>query len=364
MYNLFRKIMFQRDPETAHNVTLFALAKFPSITGWFTESFTPSPTLSQTIWGIPFTHPIGLAAGLDKDAQAVDGLFRCGFSFLEIGTVTPRAQPGNPKPRMFRLIEDNALINRMGFNNQGANNMAESLIKVKRSGPIGINIGKNKMTPNEEALKDYLSCFTTLFQFANYIVINVSSPNTPGLRNLQSESAIRPLVQSILSKRDELMIRRNGETHHLPILIKLAPDLADDAVDNLGRTLTADGIDGFIASNTTTERSELRSCHQRETGGLSGQPLQRRSTEIIRILSQATKGSIPIIGSGGVFSAIDAYDKILAGASLVQIYTGFIYRGPRLIKEIVEGVAALLKQDGFHSIQDAIGTACDKPLAR
>ncbi len=355
MYNLFRKLMFQLDPENAHRLTLSMLSNFPTIGNLFAKTNETPASLTQTIWGLSFPHPFGLAAGLDKDAKAINGLFNCGFSFVEVGTVTPKPQPGNPKPRMFRLIQDEALINRMGFNNLGSQSMAMHLSNCKRPGVVGVNIGKNKITKNDNALEDYISCLETLFEMADYIVLNVSSPNTPMLRDLQSEEMICPLVEKVLAKRNELSSKVTN--HRPPILIKLAPDLADGAIASLGGKLMDLGINGFIASNTTIQRDGLQSEHAHETGGLSGRPLQKRSTEIIRILFQATKGRVPIIGSGGVFTASDAYEKILAGASLVQVYTGFIYKGPSLISELIEGVSDRLKRDGFQTIGQAIGKA-------
>jgi dihydroorotate dehydrogenase len=360
MYKLFRKFMFQLEAEHAHHITLSMLSKFPAMGRLLAHSSHNTPaSLVQTLWGLSFPHPFGLAAGLDKNAEAVDGLFNCGFSYIEVGTVTPKPQPGNPKPRMFRLIHDEALINRMGFNNRGALSMAKSLASCKRPGIVGVNIGKNKVTPNEDALSDYISCLESLFGTADYIVLNVSSPNTPGLRDLQSEASIVPLVQAVLKKRDSLSSQSGN--HCPPVLIKIAPDLADEAIMNLGRALTSCGIDGFIASNTTISRDGLQSPVKKETGGLSGRPLQKRSTHVIRLLFKATNGCVPIIGSGGVFDAADAYEKILAGASLVQVYTGFIYKGPALIGELIDGVSNQLKKDGFDTIQQAVGALCTLP---
>jgi dihydroorotate dehydrogenase len=355
LYNLFRKFMFQLEPEHAHHITLSLLSRFPAMGRWLASEEDIPLSLSQTIWGLSFPHPFGLAAGLDKNAEAIDGLLNCGFSYIEVGTVTPKPQPGNPKPRMFRLIEDEALINRMGFNNKGAVEMTAAISNRKRSGIIGVNIGKNKATPNESALDDYLSCLKSLFIHADYIVLNVSSPNTPGLRDLQSETSIVPLVQAVLAQRNILSLEFPG--HCPPILVKIAPDLTDEAILSIGSSLAKSGIDGFIASNTTITRAGLHNSSKRESGGLSGRPLQKRSTTVIRLLFEATEGRIPIIGSGGVFTAEDAYEKILAGASLVQIYTGFIYKGPRLIGELVNGVASFLRKDGFQTIGQAIGKA-------
>jgi dihydroorotate dehydrogenase len=356
MYSLIRSLLFRLSAEHAHVLVMRGLKWFPLAGQAFARRVNTLPELSQTLWGIPFPHPIGLAAGLDKDAIAVDGLFSCGFAFVEVGTVTPKAQPGNPKPRLFRLKQDLALINRMGFNNEGSAALQKHLSMRRKPGIVGINLGKNKMTPNDQAVDDYTQLVSALYTFADYLVINVSSPNTPGLRDLQSESTLVPLVKEVIEARNDAFKTHHHHTRKPPVLVKLSPDLSDEAVFELGKSLAHIGVDGFIATNTTIQRNNLKSAEQAaENGGLSGKPLQSRSTEVIRILYRATGGQVPIIGSGGVMSVTDAYEKILAGASLIQIYTGFIYYGPPLIGELVEGLHRKLQEAGYGSITEAIG---------
>lgn len=358
MYLLIRNALFRMDPERAHTTTLRLLSLVPSAARWLAERPQPSPLLQQSLWGLSFSHPVGLAAGLDKDGVAVNALFDAGFSFIEVGTVTPKPQPGNDKPRLFRLIEDRALINRMGFNNQGEAALRRNLLKKRRLGIVGINFGKNKVTENYKAADDYVELMETLYPLGDYIVINVSSPNTPGLRDLQTETSLTPLVERVLSKRNELCAAHQDtlNPHRPPVLVKLSPDLSDSAVQSLGKSLADIGVDGFIATNTTLDRPQLQSSHRRENGGLSGRPLFHRSTEVIRVLYEATDGAVPIIGSGGIFSAEDAYEKICAGASLLQLYTAFIYKGPAVIAEIVTELEALLAHNGFHHISEAVGS--------
>lgn len=357
MYSLLRPLLFRMSPERAHTLTLHTLSTFPWFARLVAPRWTATPSLHQTLWNQPFPHPIGLAAGLDKNGVAVDGLFGCGFSHVEVGTVTPRPQPGNPQPRLFRLKEDEALVNRMGFNNDGAPSLCNRLKNRRMKGVVGVNLGKNKDTPNEEAGNDYVTSLQSLYSYADYIVINVSSPNTPGLRDLQSESALVPLVAAVIQERDAQYEARKDRIrpHRPPVLVKLAPDLSDDAIASLASSLVQAGVEGFVATNTTIERKQLQSPSRTESGGLSGKPLAQRSTDVIRLLYQTTAGQVPIIGCGGVFSAHDAYEKILAGASLVQIYTGFIYRGPRIVREISMGLSSLLAADGYASVADAVG---------
>ncbi|GLG00026.1 dihydroorotate dehydrogenase (quinone) [Alicyclobacillus hesperidum subsp. aegles] len=350
MYPLARFLLFRLTAEQAHHLVLDQLAKHPALAKLAASHWLPSPRLAQEVLGLSFAHPIGLAAGLDKDAIAVDGLFQCGFSFLEVGTVTPLPQPGNEKPRLFRLKSDEALINRMGFNNQGAANLANRLrANQVRRGPIGVNIGKNKITPNDEAISDYVKALKAVADVADYIAVNISSPNTPGLRDLQSVSFLLDLLAAIEPVR---------ASHNLPVFVKISPDLADESVIAIGQALASSPYAsnlGLIATNTTIERTGLRSKERSEGGGLSGKPLADRSTAVVRLLAGAVARKLPIIGCGGVFTAADAYAKIRAGASLVQIYTSFIYRGPQVVREIAEGLDKLLEADGFQHIQEAIG---------
>jgi dihydroorotate dehydrogenase len=363
MYAVLRSLLFRMSPERAHKLVLHTMALCPATVRLAVRKFQPSHALHQEMFGLSFPHPIGLAAGLDKDGIAVNALFDCGFSFVEVGTVTPAAQPGNPQPRLFRLKEDEALINRMGFNNRGVEQLKRNLLRKRRRGVVGVNLGKNKVTPNESAVNDYLVSLDAVYPVADYIVLNVSSPNTPGLRDLQSESALLPLVQSVLERRDAIFEtqKQKIKAYRVPVLIKLAPDLADDAILSLTERLLEVGIDGFIATNTTVKRDHLKSVHQNEQGGLSGKPLKSRATEVIRLIYSVTQGRVPIIGCGGVMNADDAYEKLRAGANLVQIYTGFVYKGPGLIREIVEGLDMRIRQDGFESIKEVIGRDTLKP---
>ena len=289
--------------------------------------------------GLTFDNPVGLAAGLDKNAVAVDGMAAMGFGFLEVGTVTPRPQPGNPKPRLFRLPEQLAIINRFGFNNEGVDAMLERLAGVRYQGVLGINIGKNAVTPVENAVDDYLYCLRKVYDRASYVTVNLSSPNTPGLRTLQYGETLKVLLGQIKQCQKVLAEERG---RYVPIAIKIAPDMTAEEVALVGATLLAEGMDAVIATNTTLDRSAVAdSPYASEAGGLSGAPLTDMSTEVIRLLAAELKGQMPIIGVGGIFSGADAADKIAAGASLVQLYSGFIYRGPELIRECADAIAVM-----------------------
>ena len=293
-----------------------------------------SKKIEREVFGIKFKNPVGLAAGFDKNGEYVEAFSGLGFGFIEVGTVTPLPQPGNEKPRMFRLPEDEALINRMGFNNKGVEVMAERLRRLKVKAPeivIGGNIGKNKVTPNENAVNDYVICFDKLFDVVDYFVVNVSSPNTPGLRELQEKEPLKALLNTLQQRNSKNNISR-------PILLKIAPDLSNEQLDDIVEIVQETGIAGVIASNTTLDRKGLQNNLKSEMGGLSGRPLTLRSTEVIRYLAQKSNHSFPIIGVGGIHSAEDAKAKMDAGASLVQLYTGFIYEGPGLIKRICKAV--------------------------
>jgi len=346
MYKLLLKpVFFSFDPERIHHFVFNALKKlnkFPfvkQLTGSIYKS--NHPLLHKTVFGLKFTSPVGLAAGFDKDAKLFDELSYFGFGFIEIGTLTPLPQPGNEKPRMFRLPKDEALINRMGFNNEGVEAAIERLKKKRTKIIIGGNIGKNKVTSNEEAYKDYNKCFEALFDHVDYFVVNVSSPNTPNLRALQDKE---PLTQ-LLNGLKELNSKKKNPK---PILLKIAPDLTNEQLDDIVDIVKETKIDGVIATNTTIDRSMLKhsakEAEQAGAGGLSGIPLKQRATEVIRYLSQKSNKSFPIIGVGGIHSAKDAIEKIEAGADLVQVYTGFIYEGPGLIKEINEGLIKYYEQ--------------------
>lgn len=323
-------MLFKFDPEAIHHFSFrFLKTAFgiPGVRSLVKSKFhVNDPKLEREVFGIKFKNPVGLAAGFDKDARLFDELSTLGFGFIEIGTLTPKAQPGNDKKRLFRLKEDQAIINRMGFNNGGVEDAVQRLRKNKNV-IIGGNIGKNKVTPNEKAVDDYLICFNALFDVVDYFVVNVSSPNTPNLRALQEKE---PLTHLLKTLKDE----NRKRTKEKPILLKIAPDLTDEQLLDIIDIVKETQIDGVIATNTTTSREGLMSANKTETGGLSGKPLAKRSTEVIRFLSEHSGGSFPIIGVGGIHSAEDALEKLDAGASLVQLYTGFIYEGPQLIKNI------------------------------
>ncbi len=340
MYGLVKTLLFQFNPEDIHHFVVKRLRwfnqYFPGGASILKASFVPKgKNLQREVFGIKFKNPVGLAAGFDKNGEYIEALSNLGFGFIEVGTVTPLPQPGNDKPRMFRLREDEAIINRMGFNNKGVDTLAERLRLLKSKRPdiiIGGNIGKNKLTPNEEALSDYTKCFDALFDVVDYFVVNVSSPNTPGLRALQEKGPLLEILAN-LQKRNH----KNGISR--PILLKIAPDLSNEQLDDIIEIVEESGIAGLIASNTTIERNGLQSKYQKETGGLSGKPLTKRSTEVIRYLSEKSGGKIPIIGVGGIHTAEDAQEKLAAGAVLVQLFSGFIYEGPALVKRICNRLA-------------------------
>ncbi|EEI92917.1 dihydroorotate oxidase [Sphingobacterium spiritivorum ATCC 33300] len=339
MYKLIKPFFFSMNPESAHHTVTGGLQTFTKI--WGAKSLLKSiytvedKRLEREVFGLKFKNPVGLAAGFDKNGEYIDEMVNFGFGFIEIGTVTPRPQPGNDKPRMFRLVSDKALINRMGFNNQGADVAAGRLRHLKQRGNIiiGGNIGKNKVTPNEDAVLDYIYCFKALFDYVDYFVVNVSSPNTPGLRDLQEKEPLMNILR-------QLMDINNKDGVSKPILLKIAPDLTDSQLDDIVEIVQETKIAGVIATNTTISRDGLQSDPNlvKETGGVSGKPLTNRSTEVIRYLADKSGRSFPIIGVGGIHSAQDAIEKLDAGASLIQVYTGFIYEGPGLISDICKGI--------------------------
>ena len=340
-YKIARKILFRLDAETAHHLTLDGMrwAKRLGLLGVLTGSSRRSDPVGSEIevMGLRFPNRVGLAAGLDKAGMAVDAFGALGFGHVEVGTVTPRPQPGNDKPRLFRLVEHEAIINRMGFNNPGVLALLANLEKSRGGfrGILGINIGKNFDTQNERALDDYLACFIAVYAAADYVAVNLSSPNTKGLRDLQNVETCRELIRVLQSAREELAPANSGK--RTPIAIKIAPDLSDDQIRDLAGVFSEMKIDGVIATNTTIDRSAV-AAHPRavEAGGLSGAPVRQRSTEVIRVLRAALAPEIPIIGVGGILSAEDARKKLDAGAALVQVYTGLVYRGPALVREIAE----------------------------
>ena len=337
---LIRPVLFLFDPEAVHHFTFRAI-KFFSRLGLgsiFRKIFVvDDPRLKREVFGVRFKNPVGLAAGFDKDAKLYNEFSDFGFGFVEIGTVTPKPQPGNPKKRLFRLKDDKAIINRMGFNNKGVFEAVEQLKKGHRV-IVGGNIGKNKVTANEDALKDYLICFEALFDHVDYFVVNVSSPNTPGLRELQDREPLTNLLKKLKSQNKKLA--KSTSKKEKPILLKIAPDLTDDQLLDIIEIVADTKIDGVIATNTTIARNDLKShlTLSEETGGLSGKPLTDRSTEVIRFLADNSRKAFPIIGVGGIHSEADALEKLEAGADLVQLYTGFIYEGPALIKKINKAI--------------------------
>jgi dihydroorotate dehydrogenase len=341
MYRFIKPVFFQFDPEKVHYFVTRRL-------NWFNEHFPFGKTilrssfgvnikgLEREVFGIKFSNPVGLAAGFDKNGEYIEALSNLGFGFIEVGTVTPLPQPGNDKPRMFRLTDDKAIINRMGFNNKGVDTLAERLriLKAKDSKiVIGGNIGKNKNTPNEEAVNDYIKCFDRLFDVVDYFVVNVSSPNTPGLRSLQEKGPLKDILNTLQSRNNIKGVSR-------PILLKIAPDLTNEQLDDIVEIVQETKIAGVIATNTTVDRNGLYSAEAvvNEMGGLSGKPLAKRSTEVIRYLSNKSNRSFPIIGVGGIHTPEDAKEKLDAGASLIQVYTGFIYEGPGLVKKICQAL--------------------------
>jgi len=329
--SVIRKVLFNYDPEEVHYFTFSLLKNLFSLpfTGKITRNkfIVESKKLERNVFGLHFKNPVGLAAGFDKNAVLFDEFANYGFGFVEIGTVTPKPQDGNPKKRLFRLKEDEAIINRMGFNNDGVKVIVERLRKRTTDIIIGGNIGKNKVTPNENAVDDYLICFHELFDVVDYFVVNVSSPNTPNLRALQDKEPLTKLLQSLQNENLKKELPK-------PILLKIAPDLTDEQLLDIIDIVKTTKIAGVIATNTTISREHLKSENKKEIGGLSGKPVRERSTEVIRFLSQKSNKAFPIIGVGGIHSAKDAQEKLDAGADLIQIFTGFIYEGPGLVKKI------------------------------
>jgi dihydroorotate dehydrogenase len=335
--------------EAAHELTLRALELGSDRLLRVSATAEPDPPiLAQRLWGLDFANPVGLAAGYDKDARVPAAIGRLGFGFVEVGTVTPRPQPGNPKPRVFRLDQDQAIINRLGFNSGGLDAVCGRLSRRVRSGIVGVNLGKNRDT--EDAAGDYAEGIRRTAGLADYLVVNVSSPNTPGLRELQHRAALTALLHRLLELR--------GKTgYRVPLLLKIAPDLTPEECKDIAQVALETGIDGLIASNTTVERPPgLVSRYAGEAGGLSGRPLFVRSTALLADLYRLTQGRLPLIGVGGIMSAEDAYAKIRAGASLVQLYTALVFAGPDLVTQIKSGLASLLQRDGFTSVTGAIGT--------
>jgi dihydroorotate dehydrogenase len=345
LYRLVRPLLKALPPETAHRLTLTALAA--GLGGM--RRIPDPPELHQQVWGLDFPNPIGIAAGFDKDARAAEALLRLGFGFVEIGTVTPRPQSGNPIPRVFRLEADGALINRLGFNSAGLDLVVQRITARQReAGIVGVNVGKNR--DSADAASDYAEGVRRAAPLADYLVVNVSSPNTPGLRELQARAALEALLRQVLAARDQSGARP-------PLLVKIAPDVTTEERAVIAAVALATGIDGIVLSNTTIARPPgLRSPQASETGGLSGAPLFGPSTALLADMYRLTKGELPLIGVGGVANAEDAYAKIRAGAALVQLYTALVFAGPALIGDIKTGLTALLRRDGFASVAEAVGT--------
>lgn len=330
---LSQRALLTLPPEWAHALALGGLdlaARWPR--RWGNDVITDA----REVFGLSFPNAVGLAAGLDKNADHIDGLGSLGFGSIEIGTVTPRPQPGNPRPRLFRIPERRALINRMGFNNEGVAHAARQLERRRFSGVVGANIGKNRDTPIDDALDDYRTCLEALHGVADYVTVNVSSPNTPGLRGLQSGEAFERLLDGLAQARARL---QSASTRHVPLLLKIAPDNDDDDLERIAAGVVGHGLDGVVATNTTAEREGVADCrHGDEEGGLSGAPLAARSTAVLRRLAQALDGRVPLVGVGGIMGGVDARAKQDAGAALVQVYTGLIYRGPGLVAEMVQAL--------------------------
>ncbi len=338
MYNLVRKALFCFDAETSHELTLDLLGAGGRL-GLLKPFVKPVANNPITVMGLTFPNPVGLAAGLDKNGDYFNALGQLGFGFVEIGTITPRPQPGNPKPRMFRLPEYQGVINRMGFNNKGVEHLVEQVKRRKFQGVLGINIGKNFDTPVENAAQDYRLCMQAVYQYADYITVNISSPNTPGLRDLQFGDTLKELLAEV---KEEQLAQEQLHGKYVPVAVKIAPDMDQVAVEQVAEVLLDSGLDGVIATNTTISREGVEdSPVSQEAGGLSGAPVRDKSTEVIRLLAQALQGKLPIIGVGGITSGRDAAEKIEAGASLVQVYSGFIYRGPELVGESARAIAGM-----------------------
>ena len=330
MYSLLRPALFRLAPETAHHLTLNGLNAAYSL-GLSRLLAANIPGDPRTVMGLTFPNPVGLAAGLDKNGDCINGLAALGFGFIEIGTITPLPQPGNPRPRLFRLPEASAIINRMGFNNEGVDALLANVARANYQGILGINIGKNAATPIENAADDYLICLRKVYAHASYVTVNISSPNTKNLRQLQDETALNDLLAQLKAEQQKL-----ADLHgkYVPVALKIAPDMEGEQITQIARLLMQHSIDGVIATNTTLSREGVENLpHGNETGGLSGAPVRDKSTAVIRQLAADLQGALPIIGVGGILNGTDAAEKITAGAALVQIYSGLIYRGPELVAE-------------------------------
>lgn len=348
LFSFARPAIFALDPESGHRLAIGALKALP--TRGAQSSLAQPGKLTSTIAGIEFPNPVGVAAGFDKDAEVPDALLGLGFGFTEVGSITPHPQAGNPKPRLFRLVEDKAVVNRMGFNNAGAQAALERLKKRSgKGGVVGINIGANK--DSTDRIADYAQMAGLMTPYATYLAVNVSSPNTPGLRALQDESALTALIDGVIEARDAAKTDNRP-----PIFLKVAPDLEPADIDGIARIAVEKRLGALIVSNTTISRPDLQSSHASEAGGLSGAPLKSLALQRVRDFRNATGGTLPLVGVGGIASAEDAWERIRAGASLVQLYSAMVFQGPGLGARIVEGLEKLMLRDGFSSIADAVGT--------
>ena len=340
MYALARELLFKLNPETSHELAVDLIGAGGRL--GLNRLVCQTPRLPVTVMGLEFPNPVGLAAGLDKNGDAIDGFAQQGFGFIAIGTVTPRPQPGNPKPRLFRLPQAEAIINRMGFNNHGVDHLLERVKAAKYRGVLGINIGKNFDTPVERAVDDYLISLDKVYAHASYVTVNVSSPNTPGLRSLQFGDSLKQLLEALRVRQEDLTARHG---RRVPLAIKIAPDMSDEETMLVARALLDTGMDAVIATNTTLGREGVEGlAHADESGGLSGAPVRDKSTHTVRVLAGELAGRLPIIAVGGITEGVHAAEKIAAGASLVQIYSGFIYKGPALIRAAVDAIAAAGKR--------------------
>lgn len=364
--SLVRPLLFSKDPEQSHEQILALLSRLEFLYGAVNQVCrVEDERLTVRIGPLTFPNPVGLAGGFDKNAVAPKMISAFGFGFMEIGAVTAQAQPGNPKPRLYRLPEDHALINRLGFNNEGAEAIAFKLDRLRARGampaiPLGINIGRSKIVETKDAVTDFLSCFETLFAHGDFFTLNVSSPNTPNLRALQEKTLLRDLLSAVRERNRELAGR--GGIEPKPLFVKIAPDLEFSQVDEIVEVVESVKLTGIVATNATAfMREGLRSPAGREPGGLSGRPITRAVTGFISHIHRATQGRLPIIGVGGIFNAEDAYDKIKAGAAAVQIYTGWIYEGPAAVKRINRGLLRLLERDGLKQISEAVGMESRSP---
>lgn len=359
-----RPFLFRLRAETAHHFALSSLSlalKTGAVRDAAKRNYQRSPFGNLKRFGLTFSNPVGLAAGFDKNGEAADALCALGFGFVEVGTATSKPQPGNPKPRLFRLPRDRALINRLGFNNCGAKQLVKNLKDHRPDCVLGINIGKSSGVPVEDAIPDYLKTFETTYESADYIAINVSSPNTPHLRELQQRNLLADLLTA-LQRRNRELADKHSLSAERPLLLKIAPDLNDDEIQSIVEVAQEAAVSGIIATNTTIQRDGLSErAGEYEEGGLSGAPLRTRSNEIIRRIYRLTNGSMPIVGVGGVFTAEDAWEKICAGASLIQLYTGFIYEGPSVARRINEGLRQIVSREGFVSLDEAVGCEAVTP---